>query len=390
MRLLRTELDNRLTTQLDKSIKIDNTRGIIKFGSNNDYPQIIERLILGSISGKSIANIYAKFLCGQGFVNQSLNDIIIGKDEKYKDITLLSLLRQVCDSIAFYNGCYIHINFTREAKAVSAKLLPFKHMRFGAIDDNGYTSKVYSHINWERDPLNKTANDRNFNISDVKKYDLFNLQTSAFKELVGEDIKQYPGQVYCHFLDNTYIYPLSPFDSVYLDLDTENQVALFKNRQIRNGLLNKTVLRVVSPNNEEEREELHEGISNFLGADGDNVLILEDEIDMNTGNIKKDGAFAIDQINTNITPDLFNSWEPSLINNVRKACKGVPAVLIDYDESKLGTTSGEGILQAVNYYNSMTLDDRAGISKMFKDIFKNSINQTLANNIDWDIKPLML
>ena len=37
------------------------------------------------------------------------------------------------------------------------------------------------------------------------------------------------------FFDPEYLYPLSMIDSVYLDCDTEAQISIFRNTEIRNG-----------------------------------------------------------------------------------------------------------------------------------------------------------
>lgn len=386
MRLVKNEIDKRVDVRLDKSIKSDgnNNLGIMKFGENNDYPQIIERLVNGSITAKSISNIYSKFLTGKGFENEEINNQVIGVDSRGKSITISSLLRQVADSIAMFNGCYIHNNVNLSNDIVNSKLVPFKDVRFSKIDSVGYTAKLAVYKNWDKEVK-----------FDSKEISWFNVTTNNFDAFISqvnevENIENYNGQIFFHFLDNQFIYPLSPFDPVYMDCDTESQISLFKNRQIRNGLLDKVVFRVQSPSTDSDRQDLHNGIRSFIGADGDNVLILEDEIDPSTGEIKKAGAFVIDKIESSINDKLFESWEKALMNNIRKANKALPSVLIDYDESKLGSTSGEGITQAVNFYNAMTFDDRQSISEMFKEIFSRSINPVLRSNTNWTIKELSL
>jgi hypothetical protein len=148
-------------------------------------------------------------------------------------------------------------------------------------------------------------------------------------------------------------------------------------------------MRVQSPTDDRDREALQTKVKSFLGADGDPVLVLEDEVDEN-GEIKKTGAFAIDKIPSNINDKLFETWEKSLMNNIRKAYYALPALLIDYEESKLGTTSGEAIIQATQFYNSMTRDHRNSISQFFKEIFSNFDNDILAKNDNWKIKELTL
>ena len=51
MKLLKNEVEKRLTVSLNKKMYDDITSGIMNYGEFNDYPQVIERLILGSQTG---------------------------------------------------------------------------------------------------------------------------------------------------------------------------------------------------------------------------------------------------------------------------------------------------------------------------------------------------
>ena len=141
---------------------------------------------------------------------------------------------------------------------------------------------------------------------------------------------------------------------------------------------------------DENVEELKNQIKNLMGSNGDNCLIIREDIDPTTGKLESGRDLIADKISTTINDKLFESGEDGLVNNLRKANKAVPKILIDYETSNLGTTSGEAIEQAVNFYNAMTMDDRAAISQMFKEIFSKFDNEILANNQDWTIKPLNL
>jgi len=362
------------------------------FGLQNDYPQIIEKLINGSVTAKTSANIYAKFLSGLGFENEAINNIVIGTDSRGKKITLKGLLSQVAISVSRHNGFYIHTNLNLDRKVVNAHLKPFKSMRFAKPDDDGYSAKLLYYDNW-------TKQNGKFDKKDIKNYNVFNLDENAFISQINKvkGIENFPGQIYFEFLDNEYFYPLSPFDDVYLDLDTEAQIAIYKNRQIRDGFFEKIVFRVApqpieldEDGNEinQKNTELADSIRSFMGPDGETALILED--DFNTeGEIEQNGGFRIDKIESNIDDKLFESWEQSLMNNIRKSSK-LPTILIDYETSSLGTTSGEAITVATKLYNALTADDRAIISNSFAEIFSHSENETLAKNTNWNIKPLNL
>jgi hypothetical protein len=172
-------------------------------------------------------------------------------------------------------------------------------------------------------------------------------------------------------------------------MDTEYQVQLFKNREIRNGFSDKIVMNIAPPEDEADRDMVIAKAKSWMGADGDKLLMFESEFD-ETGNLKVDGAFKVQEIKTNINDKLFQSWETSLANNIRKAVHALPAVLIDYEQGKLSGTSGEAIVQATNYYNALTQGVRQAISELFKDIFSNSVNPTLKSVTDWSLKPVEL
>lgn len=386
MRLLNKEIDNRLIISLDKTIKKDGVQGLMMFGERNDYPQIIEKLINGSVTAKSVANIYAKFLTGYGFADESINNTVIGKDQRGKEITILSLLRQISISCAYHSGYYIQCNINANAEINDVHLKPFKDCRFSKPDDINYVPKILYYDSWAK--ANKQFQ---YDKKKWKDYNVFNLDKNAIGTEIEKSggIKKYKGQIFFQFMDDQYFYPLSIFDSVYMDMDTEAQISLYQNRETRDGFYDKVILRVVPAGSEEEKEDFKQELIKQIGPDGDRVILLEDEIDEN-GEIRSVGAFKVDKVGGSINDKLFETWQDSLKNKIRKAGKGIPEVLIDYDAGKLGVTSGEALIQATNFYNAITNDDRSLIASSFKQIFSNSINPKLREYQDWNIVPLSL
>lgn len=386
MRLANVELDRRLDVKLDKSMKSvdDNVNGFMAFGDKNDYPQIIEKIINGSVTAKAAAGVMAKFLVGSGFENEDINSIMVGRDPRNKAVTLLGLLRQAALSVAYYNGFYIHVNPNLDRVIGNARVLPFKNCRFSKMDDWGYSAKIGVYDNWSKE-----------GVSGNKKkpvwYPVFNTNEKAFASLIADagGPEKFKGMIYFQSFDEQYFYPLSPFDPCYLDADTEQQIAVFKNNAIRNGFTKKLLARIAAES-DEEFDKIAEAIKKMLGADGDNAVMLEADVDPATGKISKDNDLALDYIDSSINDKLFENWEKNLANNIRKSVLAIPAVLIDYEESKLGSTSGEAIIQATNFYNAMTQDYRALISQSFREIFSRFDNPILQANQNWNIKPINL
>jgi hypothetical protein len=264
------------------------------------------------------------------------------------------------------------------------RIVPFKDCRLSKEDDRGYCAKIAVHPNWT-----KEGDLKKFDKKDISLFNHFNLKTLEANVTDAGGIESFRGQIYSLYIDDNYLYPLSPFDSVYLDMDTEYQIQLFKNREIREGFSDKIILRRSVCSDPKDEQDTVEKIKSWMGPDGGKILLFEDEFDEN-GEVLKSGGFAVDQIKTNINDKLFESWEKSLSNNIRKSAKGMPAILIDYEMGTLGAASGEMIKQAVEYYNSITEPTRQALSEMLKEIYKNHENEILKSNDIWNLKEVSL
>lgn len=386
MKLANIEIDNRIDVALNKSFKSDDNSGIMTFGENNDYPQIIEKLILSSKTGKASRGIFAKFIAGSGFENEQIGSVIVGKNEKGQDIILDDIRRKLALSIATYGGGYIHANMTIEGIVTDTKIVSFKDCRFTQVDDIGNTGKVAVYNNWTKEYSKKIDKNK------ITYYNHFNTNRSVLLDNIEKagGIDNFKGQIYSFASDDEYLYPLSPFDSVYLDCDSEYQIQLFKNREIRNGFSDKIILLVSEPDDEIEQDVIENKVKGLMGADGEKIIMFYTSFDDETGDIDKDGAFKLEKITTNINDKLFVEWEKSLSNSIRKAAKALPAVLIDYEQGQLSQASGEMIKQAVNYYNALISHEREVLESAIKDVYSNFKNDLLSDNINWNIKPLQL
>jgi hypothetical protein len=69
-------------------------------------------------------------------------------------------------------------------------------------------------------------------------------------------------------------------------------------------------------------------------------------------------GFIIEKLEKNVNDKIWEHYEKSIANNIRKAVYNIPPLLIDLTEGKLGNTSGESILQAKTFLNEQTEDIR--------------------------------
>ena len=347
--------------------------GVLMYDIDNAYPSRMEMLIKSSITAKSSAGMLQRFLTGQGFVNEKLNNLVIGKDRYGRNLTLYYLLSQVAKSVSYYSGFYIRVGYSGEIEKDGFKMVvdrlrleKFKHCRFAAMDDNDTAGKIIIYNNWDR--LAGRVNKK-----DWKVIDIYNDNKDAIKaQIQGSDgINKWLGQVFFWFADDEYIYPESPVDPVNYDADTESQISIFKNGEVRRGFFLKNIIHHSQFDNESDAEEFTLALKDMTGA-GHNVsnIVLEGNFD-NDGKLIDGQNVKVEKIEQNINDKLFDTYEGSTTNNIRKAFNAIPQILVDYEDSALGTTSGEALTQAAMFYNKQTQDIRKNISQCFMEIMKN-------------------
>ena len=110
------------------------------------------------------------------------------------------------------------------------EVLPFKNCRFFyKPDDSGYISQMAYYDNWPKDEGQK------FKKEDIRTYPLFNPAPRLSCINAIRNVRKHPGQVFSLF-STIRICTHSPFDSVYLDADSEWQLSIYQNRELRMAL----------------------------------------------------------------------------------------------------------------------------------------------------------
>ncbi|MFA7362101.1 MAG: hypothetical protein WC139_13795 [Candidatus Kapaibacterium sp.] len=372
-----------------KPVKLEN---ITRYGEDNNYPTRMERIISSSITAKSASKMLARFLIGKGFVNPELNNIVVGKDEYQRPVTSYKLLTQIANSIAKFNGFYVRVQYDGNYKVAGLKHESFKYCRFGMLDDQDYSGKIVLYNNWDKYRGAKTDKEK------FKVIDIYNPRTEVVKSQVraiakklklqeSEALVKYKGQVYFNFIDDEYIYPISPIDPVSWDADTESQIGKFKNGELRRGFFLKYIVHHTQFESKRDAEEFVDEMKRMMGGDHEiSIMVMEGRFDKD-GKLIENESIKVEKIEQNINDKIFEAYETSTQNNIRRAFDAIPQVLIDYEDSKLGTTSGEALIQACNFYNSQTLQKRDVIKESFTEPFKNFADERY-NNVDWEINPL--
>ena len=370
-----------LSTTVRPRLKItpNKRNDILNYGEDNAYPQMIEKLIKASPTAKKCSIMLAKFIRGGGFENENLNTLIVDR----KGTTLAKLLRGVSIDLSRHKGFALHFNYNLEGKITSVSRIPFKHVRRGTPDDENYSGKYLVSANWDR------SLSPNILKKKIKTYHAYNpIQNVIHSQVEASGgIQKYNGQLMYVTMDDDSGYPESVSDVVIKDMDTEALISEFKHNTLNRGFMADYFLLTSEDFDEDtnEEEEFKKEIESFQGAENKGSIMtinLPDVEDL-------DKVFKLVKVEQTINDKIFVNWEKSIPNNIRGAFNNIPPVLVDTVESKLGHVSGQQIIEATNFYNGMTRDERELVEETFKMIFKNH-SESKFNEEDCKIIPFQL
>lgn len=233
---------------------------IVSYGKNNDYPTIIASLIENSQTAKASTNILASFIAS-GFVNE-IGKVEVGKTFTGKAYTLNQLTRDIAQSLARFGGAFVMVKKSLENKVLETKIMRYEDCRFSAFDDNKFSNFVYY------GDFSKTIKGEN-KLKKAKKYPIFNTSTAVFEAMLKETNTTI--QVYHIFVDNTYIYPLSPLDAVAYDMNSEYQIQVNRQQELTQGMPSKIFIHLPLDGTKEENEETIETIKKFASSRGERI-----------------------------------------------------------------------------------------------------------------------
>ena len=107
-----------------KAVKVD---GIVSYDIDNAYPSRMERLINSSVTSKSAAGMYARFLSGQGFADESLNTIVVGEENvHYLEIALAGFRREDVEVVTERNVLTVSAKRDADSREYSYRGLAFR------------------------------------------------------------------------------------------------------------------------------------------------------------------------------------------------------------------------------------------------------------------------
>lgn len=339
---------------------VDKLNKIKRFGWDNLYPQQVEAAIQFSGTASSCAEIYQDFVQGEGFEDEELNNIVINRDGE----TMYDLLEYIAYDMSRHQGFSIHMNYNLLGEITELRRIKFKQCRLGVPDDRGYIGKVAISSKWTTAYLwsNKSAD------AHIKYIHKFNPIEKVLLQQIADagTISKYTGQV-LYWTPETDMYPLSPFDSVLEDIDTDAQIKLFKNNGIKTNFLASHIFKYFGDKEGEQAlqsiEELKEELVKFQGPDSKKIMLAL------LGDVNPELAKLplLEKVDIQNFDKLYEYTERSVRSNIIDSRKIPQALFSKFEGNALGQSS-KIFSEAAQQYNRVTFRERMTIKRQLEKV----------------------
>jgi hypothetical protein len=297
-----------------------------------------------------------KFLRGEGFEDQSLAGLVVNS----KGQSLQDILKFVSIDAATYSGSFVvHLGVNLLGEYNNISVWPLAYWRFGLPDLDGDVFDYKYNSNWEDDPYKEISYAER-----IIEYPKFNPDKEFIKQQIEESKGAYKGQVfYVTPLEDQY--PLSTFDAVLDQGQTQEEIGLFRLASIQNGLNAGAIFSYPGKFEDATKErQFKESLNEFKGGKGANsIMVIEDE-----SGLKKaaDLVTPLTIANNDTIHEFISRDDKNAIMEAFAMPKGILGVL-----PESGMFNQQQLEDEYYYYNTITRDYRLDISNAFKKIFAN-------------------
>src|SRR3989304_1680589 len=363
-------------TYLPGRIKVKESKfeGILNYDTDNAYPQRMMRYVDASGTAKRCINTYGKFINGRGFKYELFYKAKVGRK-----LTNDKLLRAITKDFARFNGFAVQINYNLNFQKTSFNFIPFENTRLTIPDETGFISKIAIYSDWGKE---KTSYIKK---ADIQYLDVYNPDLNVITEQIkgAGGINKWKGQIFWYSGDGDFIYPLTIYDSVIEDIDTDAQIQVYRNSNVRTGFMAGHIFihkgKFETP---EKRTEFVKELSEFQGAEtAGRIMLVEVENTEQIPEIKaveqSINAKVIDITNRNTKDSIIEAFgQPPILSGAQIA--GGTGITFSNDAMKLAT----------DYYNTVTDPDRILMEEIFTELFSNYVDLNINPSNDFSILPM--
>jgi len=338
------------TTRQRTVIRDLKTEKVYGYDFDNAYPQRIFDLVNASGTAKQAWSKFAKFVMGGGIADTALSKKIVNRS----GITLDKLMRAGIGDYCLYYGFAIHVSYNAIGERIAWAYVPFEYTRLA------WDGRIAVYDNWDR---RKLKDNGKYNVNEIQYFNRFN-PNNVIKEInesegktIEEKMDNYKGQILWFSTAGYETYPLSPFDPVIEDVETDAEVKIGKLKNVRTNFMASQMIRYRGKfESEQAKQAFIDSLEEFQGNENaGNLMLVELE----------DGQADFDVVPFTIQ-EFDKKWEfteRSVQENIIRALQQPQVLSTMSVAGKLGTSSE--IEDAKAFYNDITADDRLVIEEEF-------------------------
>lgn len=331
--------------------------GVLAWDSDNLYPQRRRTLVADSATAQYCLFVYNRYVMGKGLADTDLYKAVVNSEGMTTD----ALLRRLIADKGTIGGVAVQFNYNSLGEKTEVNYIPIDDCRISIGKD-----RIFVHPNWgKRKDLPK------FDRKDVVEYHVYDPSPEVVIQQAQEagGWAEYKGQV-LFWTPTGLTYPVAIWDAAAVDVDTEPETALFRNRTVKNNFVpSQTIVVPPVESSETDGEKslsyvdvITETVQSFQGAENAaSVMVIE------KGSPEDEIVFE--------KPDMQH-FDGMYDKTVDKVDVGI---LRGFKMPRQLILEGDGIFSsgaefdaARAYYNEeVTSDDRLQMEELLRTIFEN-------------------
>ncbi len=367
-----------LFKQKADSSQVEHQDGYIKYGSLDNFPLKLAKLIEDSPSGSACLSTLSDFIEGNGFSSADISKIIINKKRQ----TLGWLHSMVSDSFANNEGFYINVKYSGVGKKTEFYFLPFENCRLEMPDEGGDIQHIY---------YNAFFGDSMYKKQQTKIYRTYNPDPAVVQSQIKTDGKKFLGQVFFYGTNKALhrFYPEPQFYSAADWFEVDAGIGEYWKNILKKGFLQSLIFKVIGDPLLPSTDPAHQTTDTTTGETKSTMTIgeawselmaekfggSEKSADTMTfwANVKEEFP-EIQAVPTDVKAEIFKVVNEQTTKNITIATK-VPAILANIQEGVSLGGDGKTIQAAVKLMQQRVVKKHHLLETTYTDLLTNSTMQ---------------
>lgn len=342
----------------------DKSRGIIRYGKDNDFPNVLIDKIDDSPTGLACISTFVDFIEGDGISDENIANLIINSDGE----TFADLHSTVSQESGYFEGVALLFRYNSEYKVSEVIHLPFEACRLSYKDEDTrkVTGVVYNPFYGTKDY--KQAQDVCYPLFDPR----VEVVSGQVEASIVDDQVTFKGQVYYAKISKPgkRDYPVPDYHAGIEWFEIDAKVGEFHLNNISKNFLLSFILKIVGDPNQKGADN-DKTNKELLAADlAENLKGSENAGDAFVVWAKSKDAFPeIESFPNSTNHDLFIAIENIVIDRIARITK-VPPILAGIQVSgKLGNT--QELVNSIQLLQQRVNKIQRFQERIYKDILSN-------------------